>query len=276
MLPLIRARRGPAVGRRLATVGLLTGALASCTTTTYRSRGDDAEVRLSGRLEGETVVRKIDREVRHHYFLFGLVPYEPDLDVARELKLKPGQTLANAKIENSFGVIDVLVFVGGAALSAGILPAIWTTRTTTIRGELVEAEEPSGKQDAEEAAPKPLVGPPAEVAAAAPAPAKAATWIELDEKLNVKGAEEACAKRDGRLPTRSELKKNRELLSQGGDVWTGDRPGGEDDDGKRAVNEDDDHGDAAWSFNLSAGAAFLKSGEERLGVVCLIGGPKAS
>jgi hypothetical protein len=271
--------RSVAERRFVARIALLTALLigaTGCTTTQYRAKSDESEVRLTGRLKGEKLLKRVDREVRHHFFLFGIIPYERELDIARELKLKPGQALVNTRIESSFGGIDALVFIGGAALSYGLLPAVWTTRTTTIRGDIVETEDddetpatPAAKAEG------PAVGPPAPpspaVAPIAAAP-KAATWIELDEQHNRKGAAEECAKRGGRLPTRAELKKHRELLGKGGDVWSADLPESDDDDDGGKSRE---VGESAWSYNLDAGAAFLKSPGDRLGVVCIQGGTNA-
>lgn len=237
--------------RKVALAVSVALAQAACTSTTYVVRDPERmDVRFSDAKPGEKHLRSVKVDVRHNYYLFGLIPAEHTYDLTQDIGLKSGQALVNARIENSFDGIDALIFIGLGVISAGIIPAIWTTRSTTIQGEVVKMEKASGKEakkddDDEDDEPDAPVKEPAR-----PKPVE---FTRLERPYAFGWAKEACGRAGGKLPTRAALKANAETARAGraGNVWTAD-----------------EEGDDAWTVDVRTGAAFLKSKDDEYNVLC--------
>lgn len=236
--------------RKLVSCMTSTCLLTGCLTTNYVQRDHNGtDVRFGGRLPDETLVRHVVKEAHRSHFLLGAVPYEADVDVAELAELEPGQTLVNTRLEASMTGIDVVLWLGIGIISYGLGFLVWTPRTTTLTGDVVESK---GK-----AAP---AGDKAATAAKAPAaPGKAAapevgSLFVLDGTYSQAAATTACEGQGARLAHKGELEgayKTGQLDKKAGDVWTDDR-----------------NGQDGWSYNTESGAAFLKDPSEPLGAVC--------
>jgi hypothetical protein len=125
----------------------------SCTTITYR--GDD-NVRFSGPAEDEKVVRRVDKQISHHFFLGGIAG-TANVDLAQEAELTQGETLTNMRVKTEQSGFDVIVPGLCGVLTSGICsPLIWVKRTTFLTGDVVtkEVKERKKKKKKEEAEPE--------------------------------------------------------------------------------------------------------------------------
>lgn len=227
---------------------------SACTTANYRIYdGDRTEIRFSGARAGETSKRPVDIKIRHHYFVFGLVANKDVIDIAKIVGLQPGEALVDTRIVNSMEGRDVFATIGLGIITFGILPIIWSTRTSTIRGEVVSFAGAG-------AAPKRAVTQEEEVTEEPTPPAvddavPGLTW--LAEKRTQAAALAGCDSVGARLPTRAELKDLRaahaHLQTTEGEVWTTER------------QEDD-----AWTYSFASGTAFLRDPDDLLATLCVL------
>jgi hypothetical protein len=244
--------------RKTVTIATCAAFLSACLTTKYETHNDEPEVRFSGKRPGETFIRHVDVAVTRHHFVLGAIPNHSGVDIAKVADLQPGQALVNTRVEAEMTFPTMLAWIGLGVVSFGIGWAVWTPRTTTIKGDLVDVkgvkdhgpvaqekgkEEVAGKEEEE-----PEKAPPE------PGPFKGAV-VPLAGEYTQADATSACGTHGAKLPTRAELKSAREggfLNRNAGDLWTAD---GKGDDG--------------WIFSAGSGVTFLKDHDSSYAAVCI-------